>query len=612
MVLNCNKLPEELKRGVLKLEQYQFLKTDDNGVPIKAIQGEEILIKKTDTEIVITYNTKPHFYMALARCMGMKVGVQRISPKLKDFGFMLDCSRNAVATPEMVKRLICLLVLFGYNYLELYTEDTYELPGEHYFGYKRGRYSAEELKSVVAFADIFGLEMVPCIQTLAHLRSLRSWGVYFDHMDINDILLVGDERTYKLIEKMLTFCREVFQTKRINIGTDEAFYLGRGKYADIHGFRPSHDIYVEHLKKVFEMCKEAGFEPEFWADAFCDETPSEEEVHTLFDGSQTPIYWKYDPLEKEKHVDIMRKLQNYAGKVIYAGACMKWVGYAPCNEYSERAIDPAFEAAFECGLDHILMTTWGDGGDECSVFATISTMWYAAHKVFPCDVDENGIVALLTGYTKEEWRSCDEVDYLAPHTEKLRCTATKDLLFNDFLIGIMDLHIPDWAGERYQELYEKFRVLARRDSQFVYIFEAYAALCHAVIRKATYSKRLYEAYQKQERNTIETMIDELPVIKKDIKEFYDAFRRMWLTENKGFGFEVSDVRIGSLISRIDTVEVMLNDYLEGRIDKIYELEEERISFWNTPKQGDEMYAVQHGDWPYNFSMNYVLHHMHTL
>lgn len=612
MTLDMSMLPDRLKTGVFALEENKFLHLDKAGVVVKAIKGNNIVIEKSETEVVITYDTESHFYMALARSIGMACGVQTIEPKLKNLGFMLDCSRNAVATPNMVKRLICVLVIAGYNYLELYTEDTYELPGEPYFGYKRGRYSAEELKEIVAFAESFDMEMVPCIQTLAHLRSLRNWGAYIDYMDIHDILLVGDDRTYKLIRKMLKFCREVFHTKRINIGTDEAFYLGRGKYADIHGFRSSHDIYMEHLKKVFDMCKEEGFEPEFWADAFVGQEKPEGEALTLFDGTQTPIYWKYDVLGKEQHIDTLTKLQRYAGKVIYAGACMKWVGYAPCNEYSEHAIDTAFEASFDCGLDDILVTTWGDGGDECSVYAVMSTIWYAAQKVYPCDVNVNEILFVITGYSSDEWRSLDEIDYVAPHSGKLLCTATKDLLFNDFLIGIMDCHIPDYVEERYQELYEKFQLLVVRDSQFSYIFEMYVTLCQAVISKATYSKRLYSAYQNSERETIKNMVAELPDIKQKIQTFYDAYRRLWLMENKGFGMEVSDVRIGSLIARIDTVTVMLNDYLEGHIDKIYELEEERISFWCNPKQGDEQYAVQHGDWPYNFSMNYVLHHMHTL
>ena len=54
-------------------------------------------------------------------------------------GVMLDCSRNAVLRPEELYRFIDILAKMGYNTLQLYTEDTYEIEGEPYFGYLRGR-----------------------------------------------------------------------------------------------------------------------------------------------------------------------------------------------------------------------------------------------------------------------------------------------------------------------------------------------------------------------------------------------------------------------------------------------------------------------------------------
>ena len=255
MIVNPFELPERLKKGIEQLAVYGFLQVGEKCVRLIGLRGEDVTIQKFPSKTVITYDTEPHFYMALARSMGISVGNHSIKPQIKDLGLMLDCSRNAVAKPDHVKRLLCMMALMGYTYLELYTEDTYELPGEPYFGYKRGRYSAKELTEIIDFAHIFGIEVVPCIQTLAHLSHLANWQPYSDHMDIDDILLVGDERTYALIRKMLTFCKEVFRTDRINIGLDEAFFLGRGQHQNIHGYRPKHEIYMEHMKKVFDMCR---------------------------------------------------------------------------------------------------------------------------------------------------------------------------------------------------------------------------------------------------------------------------------------------------------------------------------------------------------------------
>ena len=54
---------------------------------------------------------------------------------------MLDCSRNAVFTVEKVKSFIRIMAKLGMNTLMLYTEETYTVPDEPYFGAYRGRYS---------------------------------------------------------------------------------------------------------------------------------------------------------------------------------------------------------------------------------------------------------------------------------------------------------------------------------------------------------------------------------------------------------------------------------------------------------------------------------------
>ena len=84
------------------------------------------------------------------------------------FGVMIDMSRNAVMSLESLKRFLKLLKKMGYNCVMLYTEDTYEVEGEPYFGYMRGRYTHEELKEIDDYCYSIGVEVIPCIQTLAH------------------------------------------------------------------------------------------------------------------------------------------------------------------------------------------------------------------------------------------------------------------------------------------------------------------------------------------------------------------------------------------------------------------------------------------------------------
>ena len=599
MLFNFNNLPENLKNGVAAFEEYGFVESDKSGMVLKAIYGSEVIVEKSAELCVISYDTIPHFHMALLRAMHMENGRLKITPCTKRLGFMLDCSRNAVMKVSELKRLICLLALLGYTYLELYTEDTYELPDEPYFGYQRGRYTKEELREVIDFAKIFGIEVVPCIQTLAHLKTIAKWKHYNEHMDIADILLVGDERTDALIRKMLSYCKEVFDTDRIHIGMDEAFYLGRGKYTDTYGYQDKNEIYLKHLKHVFAMCEELGLKPEFWADGLYNTNLTTKEIQSVFNGNQTPIYWEYANTEKEMYVKRFRQLQEYAGKVSYAGGLWKWTGFAPLNGFTDKVMNVAFEAAAECGVEDILLAAWGDNGAECSVYAMLPSMYHAANVIYPINVEADRILMALTGYRDAEWRLCDRLNQKEPDKDGI-CNRIKHLLYNDFLIGLLDANVSEEDEAYYEDLGIAFAKMSEKDSPFAYLFQSYEAACKVLKRKVTYGKRLHKAYHEKDMEMLRKLKKELFDIKADLQEFYQSYRTQWTKENKGFGFEVIDARIGALINRTETVAYVLEEYIEGRIETIYELEDERLDFfYGEPQQ------VFYNDWATTYTVNII-------
>ena len=102
ITVNSNGLCERLKKGIRVLEEYGFLQEKEDGISLYAVYGNEVLVERAEDFISITYDSEPHFYMALARSIGMSAGIHTIESKAKRLGFMLDCSRNAVPKPAMV------------------------------------------------------------------------------------------------------------------------------------------------------------------------------------------------------------------------------------------------------------------------------------------------------------------------------------------------------------------------------------------------------------------------------------------------------------------------------------------------------------------------------
>ena len=182
---------------------------------------------------------------------------------------MLDCSRNAVPRVEAVKMVLRKMALMGLNTLMLYTEDTYEVPEQPYFGYLRGRYSVEALRGLDSYAAALGIELVPCIQTLAHLERALHWPqVDAALRDTEDILMVGEEKTYVFIEQLLRAVSGTFRTRRVHIGMDEAWSLGLGNYRFKNGFVPSHQLMEQHLARVCAIAQKYSLQPMIWSDMY--------------------------------------------------------------------------------------------------------------------------------------------------------------------------------------------------------------------------------------------------------------------------------------------------------------------------------------------------------
>lgn len=118
------------------------------------------------------------------------------------FSVMIDCSRGGVLKQSSVFNMMRNCALMGINMMQLYTEDTYEMEGETFFGYLRGGYTRQELIHMDDYADALGIELVPCIQTLGHLGQMLQWPKYHIYRDTNEVLLANWDETYNLIERV--------------------------------------------------------------------------------------------------------------------------------------------------------------------------------------------------------------------------------------------------------------------------------------------------------------------------------------------------------------------------------------------------------------------------
>jgi len=510
---------------------------------------------------------------------------------LDHLGVMLDCSRNGVLKPEAVKRYIDILSRLGYNCLMLYTEDTYEVDNQLYFGYLRGRYSQKELKELDAYAASKGIELIPCIQTLAHLNGIVNWKAYKPFVDCNDILLCEDIRTEQLIEDMFSTLEKCFTSRTVNIGMDEAHMVGRGQYMDQHGFEDRFEILLRHLNKVCEIAKKHGFKPLMWSDMFFrlanggqyyGTNPIDSAVIEKVPESVSLIYWDYYADQKERYDTMIRAHKRFRNEIWFAGGLWTWRGFAPKNARSILHTDAAMSSVLEHGVENVFFTVWGDNGAECSPFAILPSLYYAAQRARGTEDMET----IKAGFKQEFGIDFDDFLLLdLPNCANYPPTEGKNpekyMLYNDCFSGWLDCTVPEGFEPKYAQLGEKLAALAEHP-EFGYLFDVEAKLCAVLQKKFTLGVRTRKLYRNGDMEGLKALIEEYAQVIALLESFYQAHRARWFRDNKPFGFEVQDIRLGGLKQRIIHCKERLGRFVAGEISVIEELEEDIL-----PEYGPE-------------------------
>lgn len=505
--------------------------------------------------------------------------------KKRSLGVMLDCSRAAVPKVETVKQLIIFLKNFGYNCLQLYTEDTYELDGEPYFGRLRGGYKKEEIREIDAFAMTHGIELIPCIQTLSHLEKPLEWAAYSDVRDCEGVLLEGEEKTYLLIEKMFKFCAENFTSRRINIGMDEAFSLGLGKHLKKHGYEQPSEIFLRHLNRVSSIADKYGFTPAMWSDMFymmsagrypAPDAVIPDEIKKAVPENTELICWDYYTKTQEEYEKMFNTHISFNRNVWFVGGAIRWAGFQSMNRCSIDRNEKALAACRKCGIDNVLITLWADGGAECSPFAALPALAHAAECFYGnFDIDSiKNKFHKITGESFDDFMLFDLSDMPFPRKDDSGVGA-KEMLYSDYFCGRFNEFVSVTGKERdaYAEYAEKFKIASKRSVNFSYLFDFYYRLADLLAVKYDLGKLSRKYYQEANTAELKDLIARYGKTSKRLYKFIESFRNVWFKENKPYGFEIHEIRLGGVAQRTESCKNRLADYLKGRLNVIDELEE---------------------------------------
>lgn len=549
----------------------------------------------------ITYSERAFFFRGLGLlCQELSKNRGEICVREKPYftmdGAMYDVTQgNAVMRVSTVKEILRRMALMGLNMLMLYMEDSYDLKDNPYFGYMRSRYSPEELKELDDFAWALGIEMIPCIQTLAHLIDVLKWDAYRDISEDDDTLLVGEERTYQFVEQMITQAAAPFRSKRMHIGMDEAWKLGQGQYLLKNGRRSKFDIMNEHLARVAEICREKGIRPMIWSDMYFRaasasgdyydrSAPIPPEVSAAAPADIQMVYWDYYHDSPEFYREWLRRHAAFRGGTVFAGGMWNWTGFGMNWGKTLTNTNAALGACKELGCREVFMTVWGDDTTESSVYTTLLGLQLYAEHNFSGEIDAAAFrerASFCTGMDGENFEALSRLNDIPGITggNPQNFNAAKILIWQDPLAGLFDYEIrnlePAGHYARWAAYYEA--AAGERDPYGLFAFSA--RIARVLELKAELGKKIRAAYRAGDRTGLgllaETTIPELIRRTEELRRFN---REHWMAHIKPLGWEVLDLRYGTLLARLDTAAYRISSWLEGNIPLIEELEEEPLPF----------------------------------
>lgn len=558
---------------------------------IEVNHGEGLAVSLENRKAVISAQDESALargFFLLCRCVREGKDALSVCQRrhIASCGAMIDCSRGAVMKVDAVKRYIDQLAALGMNLLLLYTEDTYEVPEYPHMGYLRGRYSQKDLMELDAYAAEMGVELVPCIQTLGHMRQFLQWSETVHLRDQKDILLIDDENTYDLIEAQVRAMRACMKTDRIHIGMDEAHGVGLGNYLLKYGQTDRFALLSRHLDRVVKICEKYGFRPIMWSDMFFrlgskknDYYDVEADIPQDVIDNLPPVdmcYWDYYHEDEAFYDHMLTQHRRMGGRTVFAGGNWTWAGFLPHVKKTEATMLPALAACAKHGVDTVFATMWGDDGAETNTFLASSLLPIFSEACWQGHGCPRSEVVLagecLTGLPRE---AVDAMGEFYPSEKDIR--TGKGVLWCDPLYPLMNV-----PGDTLQA------AMARADAALPVLHRyqdrlecRYAAQVFETMRqKAALICDMRDKYVAGDRLWLEKTVNEtIPQLTHEYDKLMRLHREIWERDMKRQGWEIICLRYGAVMGRLADAADVIRRYLAGEVDTIEELDEEPLNSW---------------------------------
>lgn len=583
-------------------KEYSLKENSSDGIKLNFLkQAKGLDVELNGNSALIKYSSLSTAARGIGKVLANEEKVSEELP-FDTFGILIDCSRNATLKVDYFKKYLCRLALMGYNMAMLYTKDAYELPGEDFFGYLRGRYTLKDLREIDSYASKLGIEMIGSIQALGHLEPTLQWPAYDEIRDTSSVLLTSENKSYKLIKKILEFWSSAFKSRRIHLGMDETHDLGRGRFMDINGYKRGYDIFNDHLKKVSKNCDTLGLKPIIWSDMYFrmgsdhgsyydKDMMIPPDVKNNIPKSVQINYWDYYHNNEEFYCQwINRHREELGVEPIMASGIWSWPLFWHNHEKTVETAVPCIDACIKEGIKDFFFTVWADDGAFCNLESILAGACSMAEKAFAKnhEMNEANAQKLFDTVCKSDYLTHKVMskttimpnvngDDIYENTNKFETVDARSILWDDPLLQIYRKNQmggnPEWTRDAiklYRGIAKEVATVSERDKDS---FGYGRILLNILIHKLELMERLDYAYREKNISKLKETAELVTVINSEIREFLLSFRAYQYDRYNPQGFEIFQIRLGGQKERFKEIALRIEEFISGKIDSIPELHE---------------------------------------
>lgn len=521
--------------------------------------------------------------------------------KFKHLSASIECSAGRTPTVKTLCHFIRMLSDMGYTELYLGLTDAYKMEGEPYFNYKRGGYTTEDLRALDAYAKERGIELIATIQTLGHLDYLERHESYRDMMDTHNILMVGDERVYALVDKMFATMSKGLSSRRIHIGFDECYGLGTGNYLKKNGPADKKELLLRHLRRVVEIASKYGYTCEIWHDMLIETDNTRvtsADVRAALPEGVRVWYWEYWEKDEATLNDKILNMKKYADNLGFAGTAFKCGSMAPLNAFSMARLLPGMKQSVAHGIDAFMVTLWSDNGAWVSNYSVLPCLYacaeYARGTWDGTGKPDAARFERITGGNYDELWSLDFLDDpFELGAADCHSNRTFWILLSDLLFGGWDLMIRPDTPDTYRRLSERYAAVYDRDPQgpYAHVFRAASGLALVLAEKATLGVGIRAAYKNGDKSALTDCLSGLKKLREALDAYIPVYEDAWNRDNQPHGLELDQLFLGGEATRLAYIERRIRAFID-RDEPITELDTETVrpdmpasvneeSYWNS-------------------------------